>query len=328
METGIVFGGRTMEKKILEEHVLRKVMKNIPFGLVVSKEGLRRKVYYVNQTAHELMGYTKEEYVKLVEKGWTGFVDVDLRKVIRENHRQIRTGEPFEVLSQARTKDGRNKWFLCRIVVRMQEGPLSYVSYMDVTERIEQEQLRIKEQETLREQAAKDSFTKLLNRGTMEQRVRDALEACPEQSEYGYIALDVDNFKQINDVYGHGAGDMLILALAELLTEVFGEECQIGRMGGDEFAVFIPEVESREMVFERAERVRRELHGEKAFLGFAGELHGEKASLGLAEEPSVSIGIAFGPESGKSFEELYRRADEALYKVKNEQKNGISVFEF
>lgn len=290
-------------------------MKNIPLGLVVSREGLRRKVYYVNQTAHELMGYTKEEYVKLVEKGWAGFMDVDLKKVIRENHQKIRTGEPFEVLSHARTKDGGYKWVLCRIVVRMQEGPLSYVSYMDVTERIEQEQLRLKEQETLREQASKDSFTKLLNRGTMEVRVKEALEIGSGQAECAYIALDVDNFKQINDAYGHSAGDMLILALAELMTEIFGEDCQIGRMGGDEFAVFIPEVESRGAVFEKAERVCRELHREKAVMGFA-------------EEPSVSIGIAFGPGSGRSFKELYRRADEALYQVKNEQKNGISVLEF
>lgn len=304
-----------MENQILEENVLKKVVRNIPFGLVVSREGRHRKVYYVNQTAHEVMGYTREEYVALIEKGWTGFMDVDIRAVIRDHHEQIRKGEPFEVLSRTRTKSGENKWLLNRIVVRMKEGPACYISFMDVTDWIEQEQLRSREQEVLREQASRDSFTKLLNRGTMELRVEEALAHTGTQEEYAYIALDVDDFKQINDVYGHGAGDMLILALAKLLKETFGEENYVGRMGGDEFAVFIRDVKNRKKVCEMAECVRRGLHGEQHALGFH-------------KEPSVSIGIAFGPEAGTSFAELYHRADDALYKVKNQQKNGVAVCEF
>lgn len=312
---GIVFGGRTMENQILEENVLKEVVRNIPFGVVVSREGLHRKVCYVNQTAYEIMGCTREEYVTLVEKGWSDFMDVDLREIIRENQKQIRNGEPFEVLSQTKIKKGENKWLLHRIVVRMQEGPTCYISFMDVTDRIEREQLRRREQEVLREQVSRDSFTKLLNRGTMELRVQEALTHTEKEEEYAYIALDVDDFKQINDAHGHGAGDMLILALARLLKETFGEESYVGRMGGDEFAVFVKDVKNRKTVCEMAECVRRGLRG-------------ERHALGLQKEPSVSIGIAFGPEAGTSFEELYHRADGALYRVKNQRKNGIAVCEF
>lgn len=307
-----IFGGRMMENQVLEDVVLQKVMRNIPLGLVVSKEGLKRKVYYVNQTAHELMGYSKEEYIALVEKGWSHFMDINLRQVIRDNHEKIRRGEPFEVLASTRTKSGEEKWFLHQIVVRMNEGPLCYVSYMDVTDKIEREKIREKEQEVLRERATRDSFTNLYNRGTMEQLVEKKL-CDDEDSKYAYIALDVDNFKQINDVYGHAMGDMLILEISKLLKKVFNQKASVARMGGDEFAVFLHDIEEREDVCDRAERV---------LVG----LREQQKGLGLTKAPTLSIGIAFTPEAGMSFSDLYRRADQALYRVKNEAKNGIAVY--
>ena len=71
-----------MESYTLEEKVLRKVMRNIPMGLIVSKEGFRRKIYYVNDTACEIMGYTREEYIRKMQDGWTDLMDVDLREVM------------------------------------------------------------------------------------------------------------------------------------------------------------------------------------------------------------------------------------------------------
>ena len=126
-----VYGSYTLEEK-----VLRKVMRNIPMGLIVSKEGFRRKIYYVNDTACEIMGYTREEYIRKMQDGWTDLMDVDLREVIREHNEQIRSGTPFEVLSRPQTKNGGYKWILSRVNVQMQEGPLCYVSFMDVTDRM------------------------------------------------------------------------------------------------------------------------------------------------------------------------------------------------
>ena len=148
-----------MESYTLEEKVLRKVMRNIPMGLIVSKEGYQRKIYYVNDTACEIMGYTREEYIRKMQDGWADLMDVDLREVIREHNEQIRSGTPFEVLSRPQTKDGGYKWILSRVNVQMQEGPLCYVSFMDVTDRMEREELCRQENEVLREQAMQDSFT-------------------------------------------------------------------------------------------------------------------------------------------------------------------------
>lgn len=303
-----------MKNQETEETLLQSVVQNIPFGIVVSKEGRQRRVCYVNQTAYEAMGYSKEEYIELVEKGWAHFMDINMRQVIRDNHEKIRKGEPFEILAKAVTKSGEEKWLLNQIVVHMEEGPLCYVSYMDVTENVEKEHLRVREQEELREQAARDSFTKLYNRGTMEQLVENALSV-DEQSQCAYIALDVDNFKRINDVYGHDMGDMLIMELSKLLKQVFKHKASVARMGGDEFAVFVREVEEREHIYRMAEQVLTELR----------EL---KDEIGLRIAPTLSIGIAFSPEAGTHFSELYHRADTALYRVKNEEKNGVAVYDF
>mgnify|MGYP000609196389 CR=1 FL=1 len=85
-----------MENSVLEEKVFHKVMKNVPFGLVVSSEGRKRKVYYVNTMAYHMLGYTREEFIEKVQDGWSRFVDTDLRMVMREHHEEILTGESFE----------------------------------------------------------------------------------------------------------------------------------------------------------------------------------------------------------------------------------------
>ena len=304
-----------MESYTLEEKVLRKVMRNIPMGLIVSKEGFQRKIYYVNDTACEIMGYTREEYIRKMQDGWTDLMDVDLREVIREHNEQIRSGTPFEVLSRPQTKNGGYKWLLSRVNVQMQEGPLCYVSFMDVTDRMEREKLCRQENEVLREQAMQDSFTKLLNRGALEKHVCEALQERGGDEEDAFILLDVDNFKQINDIYGHGVGDMILMRMAGILNEVFGDHSCIGRMGGDEFAVFLRDIGDRREIEEKIQKLLTEVRA-------------EKERMHLSKEPTASVGVAFVPESGSTFVDVYRAADQALYHVKNSTKNGMAFYDF
>lgn len=302
-----------MESLVLEEKVFHKVMKNVPFGLVVSGEGRERKVYYVNQMAYHMLGYTREEYIKKVQGGWSRFLDIDLREVMRDHHEEILTGEPFELTALTETKDGNKKWLSFRVMVSMELKPVSYITITDVTEKVEKNRRYAREREYLKDCAARDSMTRLLNRGTMEERIKEELEAVEEGQNYAYIALDLDNFKQINDMYGHWAGDSIIMGISNILREVYGNNARIGRMGGDEFAVFIPDVKDRAQIQSQADEVLRRLRLQKEMIG-------------MAEEPTASIGIAFGPEDGRSFRELYHRADAALYQVKKEEKNSIAIY--
>ena len=307
-----------MESSVLEEKVFHKVMKNVPFGLVVSSEGRKRKVYYVNTMAYHMLGYTREEFIEKVQDGWSRFVDIDLRMVMREHHEEILTGESFELTAQTETKDGNKKWLSFRVMVSMdvissQLKPVSYITITDVTEKVEKNRRYAREREYLRDCAARDSMTRLLNRGTMEDRIKEELESVAEGQNYAYIAIDLDNFKQVNDVYGHWVGDRVIMSVSNILREVYGNQVSIGRMGGDEFAVFLPDVKDRMWIQGQADEVLYRLRRQKEMIG-------------MAEETTASIGIAFGPEDGTSFRELYHRADAALYQVKKEEKNSIAIY--
>lgn len=309
-----------MDNAMLEEKVLRKVMGNVPFGLVVTREGRNRRIYYMNSMAHRLLGYTREEYRDKIQEGWNTFIDFDLRTIVNENREQMKTGEPIEILAPAQAKNGEIRWLLFQIVIRLEDYPVSYVSYIDMTERVHAEHRQEREYQYVKERAMRDSLTRLLNRGTMEELIeakladRDSGIRRDSVGEFAYLAFDVDNFKQINDAYGHYVGDRVILLVADMLSEHFKEYDFVGRMGGDEFAVFASEVESREAVKRSAER-------------FLVELHNKKEEMGLKEPPSVSIGIAFGANCGTNFLQLYNSADEALYRVKKQTKNGVAVFE-
>lgn len=309
-----------MDNPMSEEKVLREIMSNVPFGLVVTGEGKERRIYYMNAMAHRLLGYTREEYEEKIRRGWNTFIDIDLRALLNEKLEQMKNGESIEILAPAQAKNGEIRWLLFQVVIRLEDDPISYVSYIDMTKRVNAERRQEREYQYVKDCAMRDSLTGLFNRGTMEELIKARLANEDSDSrrdsggEFAYLAFDVDNFKEINDAYGHYMGDRVILLVADLLSEHFKEYDFVGRMGGDEFAVFASQVESREAVRRRAER-------------FLSELHNKKDEMGLKEPPTVSIGIAFGARPDTDFLQLYNWADEALYRVKRQNKNGVAVFE-
>ena len=164
----------------------------------------------------------------------------------------------------------------------------------------------------LQEKATRDSLTSLLNRMALQRQVERRLKKYPGRLN-AFLLLDIDHFKEINDTRGHSMGDTVLKSISALLSQHFRSTDVIGRMGGDEFAVFIPDVKDRAQIQSQADEVLRRLRLQKEMIG-------------MAEEPTASIGIAFGPEDGRSFRELYHRADEALYQVKNEEKDSIAIY--
>ncbi len=158
--------------------------------------------------------------------------------------------------------------------------------------------------------AKTDHLTGLLNRSGFRQAVREAIIAHPGQGVL--IIMDLDNFKQINDKYGHPEGDVALKSFARQLDEFFNRSGDItARLGGDEFAVFVGRpltaTEAEGMLRKFIDRVRETYESE-----YPGE--------GL----SVSAGAAFVPEKVVG-EELYRQTDAALYEAK---RNGKDCFLF
>lgn len=155
----------------------------------------------------------------------------------------------------------------------------------------------------LRDRAERDSMTGLLNRAECQRQVSQQLSLERERVMGALLLLDVDDLKGINDILGHPTGDKAILAVARELKRVFRTTDVIGRIGGDEFFVYMQNVKSGEVVRRRAEQLLEQVR---------------KVSLGegaLERHLTLSIGIAL--EKGESqLEELYQRADQALYQAK------------
>ena len=107
----------------------------------------------------------------------------------------------------------------------------------------------------------------------------------------------------------------VLMRMAGILNEVFGGNSCIGRMGGDEFAVFLRDIGDRREIEEKIQKLLTEVRA-------------EKERMHLSKEPTASVGIAFVPESGSTFVDVYRAADQALYHVKNSTKNGMAFYDF
>ena len=154
-----------------------------------------------------------------------------------------------------------------------------------------------------RKLSERDLITGLYNRGSFERYVKRRLN---EAGGGTFYMIDLDDFKAVNDTYGHVAGDRVIMGMAEILREVFGEEAVIGRLGGDEFAVFENKSDTRK---EAEEKARKAMEAYRTMSG----RYGNEVVL------SCSIGL-YREKGNETFENLYSRADEALYFSKNSYK--------
>ncbi len=156
-----------------------------------------------------------------------------------------------------------------------------------------------------------DGLTRLYNRAEIERRIRSAIEKRENniiKNDISLIMLDIDNFKKVNDIYGHKEGDHVIQALSDVLrNETIGtHSCFIGRWGGEEFMVLLAENNVEEAV-QLAEKIR---------LAFAA------VSYEIAGPQTVSIGVTQLKEN-EDADTIYTRVDKALYTAKANGKNQV-----
>ena len=157
----------------------------------------------------------------------------------------------------------------------------------------------------LRNQAQQDPLTGVYNRAGVK-----LINARLEQISRGILfMMDLDDFKSINDNYGHAAGDKLLTAIGRILTETFRTDDIVARVGGDEFVAFLSGSDNRAT----AEQKGQELLERVRTLRIEG----------IDTVASVSIGAASAPGCGRTYEALSAVADEALYQVKNSGKGGF-----
>ena len=160
--------------------------------------------------------------------------------------------------------------------------------------------------------ARKDPLTNLWNKKYLEDDLNRYLESNTQDGVF--IVLDIDNFKWINDTFGHIAGDSLLTEFADILESRIGPRDICARTEGDEFVVFLKGEYSIEEVKEYCQELLEISSNELK------DLLDDKANV------SVSIGVSFSPYDGIDFATLYSKADKALYFVKQNGKNSFHLF--
>ncbi len=184
-------------------------------------------------------------------------------------------------------------------------GDYLVVLFSDISERKKQEV-------ALQKLANYDLVTGLPNRSQFDQQIRALMQESPDEP-LALLFLDLDRFKHINDTFGHGTGDALLVEVSRLLSSVVGGSGTVCRFGGDEFVIIVRDFNHRLQVEALAERI-----------------------LSLLSEPiqvqqqvlylSVSIGIALYPEDGSQAEELLKNADLAMYHAKEEGRGRACFY--
>lgn len=170
----------------------------------------------------------------------------------------------------------------------------------------------VKINQQLAELAIRDPLTGLFNRRYLEESLkRELFRAKRKKTQLAVFMIDIDNFKDINDEFGHSTGDSILRLMSQCLTENIRQEDIACRYGGEEFTIILLE-SSAETAWNRAETLRKSI-----------ENLSHRYKKPIAKKITVSIGISLFPQHGQTAKSLINAADRALYLAKNQNRNQV-----
>jgi diguanylate cyclase (GGDEF)-like protein/PAS domain S-box-containing protein len=289
-----------------ELRVAANAMEHMAEGVVITDA--KRRVVSANLAFTRVSGYALEELVGRRFKQ-AGLRAEDVRR-LRAIWRKVRRDGYWEGELTQRRKSGELYPTLLSVsAVKDPSGAIThYVAVLnDISEYKEYER-------QLQRLAHHDALTQLLNRAAFEERGAAVLAKARQHADtVALLYIDLDNFKSINDTYGHAAGDVLLRALTERLSEHVRHSDLIARVGGDEFVALLANVESEDA----AARVARSL---LQSLTLPITVQGYQLVM------SASIGLSVFPRGGSEIATLLKTADAAMYQAKKNGKNNLHVF--
>ncbi len=276
----------------------RGLIENLPIGVLIAQDGIIR---YANPSSLEMIGYTSDE---ILGRPFSHLVHEDDREYAMDFHVRRMRGDDSRFSYDLRVvrKGGTiNSW---RIHTQpdMWEGHIaSLVVCTDITEQ------KIAEQR-LTDLALHDQVTGLPNRILLTEHVHQAMALV--NKGFALLYVDLDEFKAINDCYGHDTGDRVLREVADRLRHAIRDTDMAARIGGDEFIVVIRNIDTYSKAHQVAENIRLTLN------------HPISASS-TPHRLGVSIGVALYPANGTDLDTLITHADEAMYRAKRGGRNRV-----
>jgi diguanylate cyclase (GGDEF)-like protein/PAS domain S-box-containing protein len=271
-------------------------------------DGADNVIEYVNPAFEQITGYTLAE-VKGRNPRFMGVADCDVDER-RRIHDALASRQSVRSILRNRRKNGEIFWNDLRIdpVASVDGDVTHFVGVInDITEARHYER-------RLQHLAHHDALTGLANRTLLLERLKAAIDAASAHRRQGALAfLDLDNFKHINDTFGHEAGDAVLREIAVRLRDSMREEDTVARLGGDEFVLVIAEQPDVTQLACLVERVRQSVSAPIVVEG--------KEIL-----PGTSIGVSLFPQDGRTVDDVMRAADAAMYHAKTLGRNNVQFY--
>lgn len=217
---------------------------------------------------------------------------------------EMRQGKNSGCHLRIQKNDGSLRWHTHEYILQYDENGVAVEAFGKIID--------IHAQKELENRSQTDTSTGCLRKEAFEMLSTTCLAALPE-CNHALFVIDIDNFKAINDNLGHYFGDMVLREVSDRLHALFRNSDYIGRIGGDEFMVFLREVSDIHLLEDKAKAIVEAMDI---------TYHGTNSAYRI----SGSIGVSVYPQDGRRFADLYQHADTALYDVKHRGKNGYTLY--
>jgi diguanylate cyclase (GGDEF)-like protein/PAS domain S-box-containing protein len=298
---------------------LSRAVEHSPVSIVITD--VNGKIEYVNPKFTEVTGFTPADVFGKIPSDTFGSNELQ-PEPSKEHWHVIRNGKEWRGEMLNRRKNGSTYWESVSISpITDSNGVITHFVAVseDITSRKEAEEKIMRLNAGLELLAMTDHLTSLYNRRYFMRRGAEEFKrAWRTNQPLSLLMMDIDHFKKVNDTHGHEAGDMVLQQVAAILKSRLRETDILGRMGGEEFAILLPNTQSKEAGL-LAERIRQSV-GDVPF-----EIPGKLLTITIAI--TISIGVTVIKDEMSGIDDMLRNADAAMYNAKHCGGNRVSQYE-
>ena len=263
-----------------------------------------------SDTWEKIFGFQpRSQSVRDALRGGSYFHPDDL-PLLLDRVASMQGGSNYEV-AEVRMVTAKGRYLWCRFrasAIRDKSGKLIKISGIIINIDAEKQA-----EQALQDRAERDPLTKLLNKQIGRKQAEEYFAQFPQGVSCALLIIDLDNFKEVNDRYGHLFGDAVLTKAAKEIRKLFRSQDIIARIGGDEFMVIMRGISDKKLVESRCARL---------LTAFRNTFQNQQYNLPL----SCSIGVALAPQHGVGYYDLFRHADQALYRAKDQGKGGFVFY--